>query len=79
MPLTKEDYERALLSQSACNLSGIVHGLSEVLPRIWEESNGTAETNEHPIVRLYAEQIMHLSTRRDYFEADKLCREGAGE
>ena len=70
---TKLDYQNAIYVQSACNLSGVVHSLSEVLPRIWNEARtsggGTANVNEHPIVRLYAEQITHLSRGLDYFDA----------
>ena len=74
--LTKRDYENALQSQNACNLSGVAHSLSEVLPRIWNESNGTTEVNQHPIVRLYIEQMAFLANR-DYFESEKICRERA--
>ena len=58
-------YADALLSQGACNLSGIVHSLSRALPAIWDDvrakGGGTDEVNRHPICRLYAEQIGHLS------------------
>jgi len=77
MPLTKHDYERALLSQSACNASGLIHTMSELVPRIREETNSTDGVNNHPILRLYIEQLSHLCPR-DYFEADKICRERAG-
>ncbi|MHC4434967.1 MAG: hypothetical protein ACYTBS_24275 [Planctomycetota bacterium] len=62
--LTVWDYEKALFSQSACNLSGLVHALSEVVDRIWVEARlrgeGTEYVNNHPIVRLYVEQLQHL-------------------
>ena len=65
MGLTKKDYQDALNSQSACNLSGIVHTFSKVVSKIWEHAHsdgrGTEWVNKHPICRLYAEQIAHLS------------------
>jgi len=62
---TAADYQRAIDSQSACNLSGIVKSLARDLDKIWEEARalnkGTNYVNTHPICRLYAEQIMFLS------------------
>lgn len=64
-PLTPRDYEMALLGQSACNLSGLVLGFAEVMPRISAEvrsaGGGSAEVAAHPICRLYAEQIAYLA------------------
>jgi hypothetical protein len=46
----------ALLSQGACNLSGLAYSLCEVIPKIREEvSSQTEGVNKHPIVRLYLE------------------------
>jgi hypothetical protein len=74
--LKKIDYQNALRTQSACNLSGIVHSFSEMLPKIWAEAReageGTDWVNEHPICILFAEQISHLA-KGDYFEAYKVC------
>lgn len=65
MSLTKKDYQDALLSQSACNMSGIVHAFSRVITEIRDEpeakKQGTDWVNRHPICRLYAEQITFLS------------------
>ena len=75
--IKKKDYQSAVDSQGACNLSGIVHSFSEILPRIWEEANsieeGTDWINRHPICVLFAEQIKHLSTGITYFDAYQLC------
>lgn len=64
---TKEDYKFALLSQNASNLSGVVHSLAEVLPRIWDEAHslgkGTDYVAHHPIVTLYVTQIASLNDR----------------
>jgi hypothetical protein len=80
--LTPADYQCALDVQSACNLSGVVHSFSEIIGRIWEEAHkdlsekrGTDWVNNHPICRLFAEQISFLSSKTDYFDASKECRE----
>ena len=76
--LTPYDYLQALHSQSACNLSGIVHSFSEVISRIWDEAqargHGTDWVNEHPICRLYAEQIAWLTRKTDYSRAHDACQ-----
>ena len=83
--LSYHDYQLALDSQTACNLSGIVHAFSAVLSKIWKEArregSGTLGVNEHPISRLYAEQIAHLSgagltsDTDGYSKAYKICQE----
>ena len=76
--IKKKDYQDAITSQGACNLSGIVHSFSEILPKIWEEARASGEgtdwVNTHPICILFAEQIKHLA-RGDYFEAYEICEE----
>jgi hypothetical protein len=75
--LEVSDYKNALFSQGACNLSGIAHELSRVISKVWneahEQGHGTEWVNAHPIVRLYAEQIMHLASKREWSEAYKIC------
>ena len=62
MALTIKDYEDAMAVQSACNLSGVVYSFARVMDKICEDTDsGTKERNTHPICRLYAEQIMHLT------------------
>ncbi len=76
--LTPRDYRLALHTQSACNLSGIVHGFSEVISRIWDEAraggHGTDWVNGHAICRLYAEQIAWLTRKSDYSRAHDACQ-----
>lgn len=71
--LTAQDYQYALDSQTACNLSGIVHQFSRILHKLWNEAqakgHGTDWVNQHPISRLYAEQIFFLASKKDYSEA----------
>ena len=74
----KREYEMALLSQSACNLSGLAHSLSQAIGLIWEEATehgqGTDYVNNHPIVRLYVEQMSFLC-RADYSKSHQTCLE----
>ena len=64
--LAKREYELAVLSQGACNLSGLAHDLSRVVSLIWEEARdcgeGTDYVNTHPIVKLYTEQMHYLAS-----------------
>jgi hypothetical protein len=74
--MRKRDYEDALMVQSACNLSGVVHSFSEILSRLVKEAQeqgaGTEWINTHPICVLFAEQIKHL-TDGNYFDACEIC------
>lgn len=74
--MRKKDYEDALMVQSACNLSGVVHSFSEILSRLVKEAQehgkGTDWVNTHPICVLFAKQIKHLASG-DYFKAHKVC------
>lgn len=58
-------YQNAMDSQSACNLSGIVKQLARDIDVIWEEARsqglGTDYVNQHPVVRLYVEQMVYLN------------------
>lgn len=71
--LTKSDWEMAFMSQGAVNVSGLVHSMNEVVTKIWEEAHRTGKgmdwVNQHPIVRLYAEQIHYLASKTDYSQA----------
>jgi hypothetical protein len=65
--LTKDDWKSAIEVQDACNLSGVVHSLARILPKIREEKDctGTDYVNGHPIVRLYVAKLMHLAQMDD--------------
>lgn len=79
--LTSRDYDEALWSQEACNLSGIVFSFAETMQKICNESHrdghGTEWRNNHPICRLYAEQIAHLARKREYSDAYEECKKKA--
>ena len=87
--LTPKDYQMALDSQTACNLSGLIHSWSKVFPRIWEDvrahGEGTLSANGHPICRLLLEQAYYLGTsgsareKRSYSDASKICQQRARE
>lgn len=75
--LTERDYQDAVFSQTACNLSGIVFAFARVMQKICNEAerdgHGTDWRNSHPIARLYAEQIAHLSGGREWKDAHDEC------
>ena len=74
--VTSQDYDMALLSQSACNLSGIVFSFARIMERICDDGGGTQARNTHAICRLFAEQIMFLSDNGDnsYCDAYDTCQ-----
>jgi hypothetical protein len=79
MPLTKDDYRKAILAQDAVNASGLVHSLSEVMSRIREEPDctGTDFVNTHPIVRMYLNKLISLcggADTLDFSEAYAKCK-----
>lgn len=57
--------ERAMMAQSACNLSAVVHDYSDLLTDLWQEANrlgkGTDWVNTHPLSVLFAAQVEHLT------------------
>lgn len=59
----KEMAQSALDVQTACNLSGVARSFAEVMSalRASADCTGTEWANTHPVARLYAEQIAHLS------------------
>jgi len=79
--LEKKDYENAIKVQGACNLSGVVHSFNEIIYNLWDEAHdtgkGTDWVNTHPICRMYAEQVLHLtrSKKQGYLEAYRICME----
>lgn len=64
MPRTlKQLAQEALDVQDACNLSGVVHSFSRAITDLRENlpDAGTSEINNHPICRLWADKIAHLT------------------
>ncbi len=72
----KDMAREALNVQNACNLSGVVHSLSRLLPdlrEILEKEEGFSTTvlNQHPVVFLFTTQIASLSGVCVFADADK--------
>lgn len=67
--LLPQDWSDAMSVQDACNLSGVVHAFSGVMPRIWQEvvrnGGGTDDVNRHPICIMYASKIESLTKLYD--------------
>ncbi len=74
----RKEYETALLVKGVSNLSGLVHGLAQAMKLIAleakEQGRGPEYINNHPIVRVYLEQIKSLCTA-DYAASYKICKE----
>lgn len=75
--VNEKDYAFAIYSQTACNLGALVHGFERVVIKLQAqahaEGHGTDWINEHPICRLYAEQIAHLTRKTDWNTAYDEC------
>lgn len=82
--LTSKHYKDAIDSQNAVNLTGITRSVVQIMDDIWKEASaqnkGTDFVNRHPIVRLFAEQILFLSgggcssDASQYGEANVFCK-----
>ncbi len=81
--MARNIYADAMLSQGACNLGALVHALDRIVTLLQDHAHecglGTDWVNEHPAVRLFAHQILHLSRRRGYSEAYRICSERQAE
>lgn len=85
--LSPPDYERAILVQDACNLSGVVHSFSRIVSKVHAtlavERDGkfsTDDVNRHPICVMYASKIASLTgceLSLNFNEAYKVCKEHA--
>lgn len=51
----------ALDVQTACNLSGVARSFAEIMAQLRAAGLDTRAANTHPIARLFAEQIWHLT------------------
>ena len=81
--MSRNMYQQAVDSQTACNLSGLMYSLPKIADQVWEEirarKSSTTKFNEHPVIRLFAEQIAWLGTHGDYSKAAQECEEKAKE
>jgi hypothetical protein len=71
--LTEADWADAYMSQSACNLSGLVFSWARIMHRLNNsvrlEKGGTDQVNRHPINRLFAEQVSFLTSPMSWTES----------
>jgi len=76
-------FKDALTVQDASNLSGVVFSFAEAMKAICQEAQqnnlGTDWKNNHPVARLFAEQIYFLTRGKDYFDATRECQEKVGQ
>ena len=83
--LTLNQWQMVDMSQTACNLSGIVHSLSNMMTALWQaeeaKTGGTEWVNKHPAVRLFLEQLAFLNGQSiasgmgiDYYDASTVMR-----
>ena len=66
------EYKKAIQVQSACNLTGVLNSMLEVARMVREEGGDW----NHPILRMYAEQVSFLtggSSLESYQEAYREC------
>jgi hypothetical protein len=101
--LSPLDYQQAVVAvkPGACNLSGLANDLALVVPKIWNTLRmlqalgdagadcqpSTENVNNHPIVRLYVEQMFELcgldmetrSRSSNYYKALEICERKAKE
>jgi hypothetical protein len=72
--LRVSDYQDALNSQSACNVTGLIQSMAKITECLWHTAwlynKGTEWVNHHPILQLYAYQLATLSHRREPMEWD---------
>lgn len=63
--ITTAQWQEALDIQNACNLSGVVHTLTERMADVWAEAHelgqGTEYVNRHPLVVLYLDKLTQLA------------------
>lgn len=75
----KRAAEMAIISQNACNLSGVAHSFSEVITAVRQElgNPSTGEVNEHPVCKLFLFQMASLAGilthHTGYSEAHAAC------
>ena len=51
----------ALQVQDACNLWGVINGFNRAMDSLDKLTNGTTERDNHPICKLWADKIAHLT------------------
>ncbi len=65
MAIDKKVWQQALDVQDACNLSGVVYGMKQMMDAVCAEAQelgqGTDYRNTHPLVMLWLDKLCHLA------------------
>jgi hypothetical protein len=80
--MARNMYQDALDVQGAVNLSGVVRSLVAVIDELRKENKGSDYVNTHPVCRMFAEQISHLTGAGNpdsYHKAYLACVEHASQ
>jgi hypothetical protein len=57
--------QEALDVQNACNLGGVSRSFAKAVEDLFEHTHGTAERNNHPIVRIWIDKMASLAGVQD--------------
>lgn len=83
VPTTLRDWQDAITCQNACNASGLLNSLFEMMPRLWHDIRHhlVPETSfsQHPILQMFLAQILNICAGQFYdFEhyhvASEFCK-----
>lgn len=72
--LSKKHYESALSAQTACNLRAVSAAFESATKEMASLGMNTDEIRNHPVSRLFVEQMSHLTKRKNYLEAYFECQ-----
>lgn len=79
--LSARDFQTAIDVQSACNPVALVNHFQRIMQKVSHEAKmkgkGTEYIMNHPICRLFAEQVKYLMCTTDYMKAYQECEEHA--
>ena len=64
--------QEALRVQDACNLWAVVNGFARALGHLDELTKGTTERDNHPIARVWADKVNHLTGTQGYMNGDPI-------
>ena len=72
-PVRDDDFQAAIDVQNAVNLGGVIHSFDRIVNRLQNMKKGTDWVNSHPICKLFATQIEHLTSKTDYMKSHEHC------
>jgi hypothetical protein len=83
VPTTLRDWQDAITCQNACNASGLLNSLFEMMPRLWHDIRHhlVPETSfsQHPILQMFLAQILNICAGQfydfeHYHQASEACK-----